>query len=101
MSTMKACVNEQVDVGVQTDQPKLDSKATQTEFADFRDNEESPSEGEEELEVEEEYEWEDEYTGPIYPSQPCLYKRGVSYTPPGWRRVRKKKKVNSKKELFK
>ena len=75
MSTRNAFVNEQVDVGVQTDQPKHDSKAIQTEFAYFQDNEDSLSEGKEELEVEEEYEWEDKYTGPIYPSQPCLYKR--------------------------
>ena len=37
--TSNAWINKQVDVGVQTDQPKLDSKAFQTEFADFQENE--------------------------------------------------------------
>ena len=47
--TSNAWINKQVDVGVQTDQPKLDSKAIQIEFADFQENED--------IELEEEYEW--------------------------------------------
>ena len=54
--TRNAWINEQVDVGVQTDQPKLYSKEIQTEFPDLQENEDSPSEGEEELKFKEEYE---------------------------------------------
>lgn len=32
------------------------------------------------------------YDGPCYPSQPCFGRHGVSYTPPGWRRRRVKRK---------
>lgn len=55
--TSNTWINKQVDVGVQTDQPKLDSKAIQTEFADFQENEDIASEREKEFEFEEEYEW--------------------------------------------
>ena len=44
--TRNAWINEQV----------LYSKETQTEFPDLQENEDSPSEGEEELKFEEEYE---------------------------------------------
>ena len=32
------------------------------------------------------YTLDEEYTGPAYASQPCG-KHGVSYTPPGWKRI--------------
>ena len=40
-----------------------------------------------------EYDNEPNYQGPVYHSQPCFCKRGVSYTPPGYvrRRVKRRK----------
>ena len=40
-----------------------------------------------------EYDNEPNYQGPVYQSQPCFCKQGVSYTPPGFvrRRVKRRK----------
>ena len=51
-----------------------------------------------ESEIESEYEYveDNEYTGPPYHSQPCHSLGGLSYTPPGWKRVYKNKHTLSK-----
>ena len=38
-----------------------------------------------------EYAPDPDYVGPVYPSLPTECKRGVLYTPPGWKRVYCKK----------
>ena len=38
------------------------------------------------------HELDPDYDGPCYPSQACFGLHGVSYTPPGWRRRRVKRK---------
>lgn len=38
------------------------------------------------------HELDPDYDGPCYPSQACFGRHGVSYTPPGWRRRRVKRK---------
>ena len=61
----------------------------------------------EDIEYKEEYVIDEDYCGPVYPSQPCDCKRGVSYNPPGWKKVFKRKQdticpsFDSKKKLFK
>lgn len=37
------------------------------------------------------YTLDEDYTGPAYASQPCS-KHGASYTPPGWKRIRVKRR---------
>ena len=34
-----------------------------------------------------EYSQDPDYDGPAYPSLPMHSKRGISYTPPGWKRI--------------
>ena len=47
-----------------------------------------------------EYDLDTDYNGPLSASLPCKCKRGVSYTPPGWRRRYKYKKILKPKTLI-
>ena len=48
-----------------------------------------------------EYSQDSDYDGPAYPSLPMHSKRGISYTPPGWKRTYKKIKLAEKPEVKK
>ena len=49
------------------------------------------SDGEEGYEYEEEYVLDEDYDGPVHQSQACR-KRGICYTPPGWKKILKIKR---------
>ena len=46
------------------------------------------------------FEADPEYTGPPYPSQPCFNKRGVSYTPPGFKHKWVKRSAVNRPQSF-
>ena len=67
--------------------------ATQTDFNPEDDDSDatridSSSEGS----YTDEYQCDPDYDGEAYHSQPCFNKRGVSYTPPGFKRVHVKRR---------
>ena len=61
---------------------------------------EESSESEYEEVWSDDYEVEDASIAFLNPSQPCFNKRGASYTPPGWKKVRVLKKRKICKQLF-
>ena len=72
----------QVDKETQTTDIKKESKEVQTEDRN------SPQKDVEDCE---EYIIDEDYCGPLYQSQQCANKRGVSYTSRGWKKVFKRK----------
>ena len=72
-------VKEKKDAGSQTDDIK-----GKEEKSDVNESSEGSSTDIHELDP--------DYDGPCYPSQACFGRHGVSYTPPGWRRRRIKRK---------
>ena len=94
-------------MATQTGKIKMVSKESQTEdIKGHSDVNVSPGQSIGETEYEEEYVFDEDYKGAIYQSQPCFNKRGISYTPPGWKRAIKRKSqdnsmaMSSKKSLF-
>lgn len=92
------------DASTNTDQEEKKDASTQTEFEKeerprSRASDDYDSDATFELQLESSdgsytdiHELDPDYDGPCYPSQACFGLHGVSYTPPGWRRRRVKRK---------
>ena len=79
----KEKANEKEDVDEQKADEKIDEEETDVSDDDY-----------ERVWIDDwDYDLDPNYKGELHPSLPCKNKRGVSYTPPGWRRKYKYVKV--------
>ena len=84
----EGCLEEKKDASTQTDED-VDGKQENNSDSDVTVRSSLESSDGSYTDI---HEADPDYDGPCYPSQPCFGHHGVSYTPPGWRRRRIKRK---------